>query len=222
MPTGKKHKSAGQEQDAPPAKAFRCKPAIVLFLVITIGGLTADLWSKHHVFNSLLNEAGLEERVAPLAQSVRDPDKLLPYLNLHKYVLNKVKFTLSTNPGIVFGLHLPPIIVAIVSVITIGMVVFFFATSPARAFLMHIALAFILGGAMGNLYDRLFSTVYIPGVEIPIANQVRDFVDFSDYHMPFSIFGYNNYPWIFNIADVLLVAGVGLLMISGFGRSRKN
>ena len=36
------------------------------------------------------------------------------------------------------------------------------------------------------------------------VRQVRDFLDLSDI----------GYPWVFNVADVLLVAGVGILMIA--------
>jgi lipoprotein signal peptidase len=62
----------------------------------------------------------------------------------------------------------------------------------------------ILAGALGNLYDRLFSVVQVPapGAE-PILRHVRDFIDLSQI----------GYKWVFNIADALLVIGVGILMI---------
>ena len=66
---------------------------------------------------------------------------------------------------------------------------------------MHAALAFILAGALGNLYDRLFGAVSIPGFE-PIRYQVRDFIDCSELY----------YRWVFNVADMLLVIGVAMLI----------
>jgi signal peptidase II len=67
---------------------------------------------------------------------------------------------------------------------------------------MHVSLALILGGAAGNLYDRLFSAVRLPGLE-PIRGHVRDFIDCRDLA----------YPYIFNVADALLVAGAAMILL---------
>ena len=66
----------------------------------------------------------------------------------------------------------------------------------------------ILAGAMGNFYDRMIAAVRIPNLPEPITLQVRDFLDFSEVH----VLGLN-YPYIFNIADVWLVIGVGILLL---------
>jgi signal peptidase II len=138
----------------------------------------------------------------------RSPHELLPELGLQKHVMSGVQFTLSTNAGVVFGLPMPRWTVAVATVLTILLVCFFFATSERSGWIAHVALAFILSGALGNLYDRLFSEVVIaPGVP-PIVHEVRDFVDCSQIHC----FGLN-WPWVFNVADMLLVVGVvGLLL----------
>lgn len=56
----------------------------------------------------------------------------------------------------------------------------------------RLALSMIIGGALGNLYDRL------------IRGAVVDFLDFfwQDYHWP-----------AFNVADAAIVTGVGLLIL---------
>lgn len=190
--------------------AFRSIPAVAIFLLVTIGGVYADLASKHYAFESLLNRPGLEQDVLAIREgrggarlSTRD---VLVRLNLHRDVMPGVRLTLSTNPSVAFGglgWAPPRVLVGGATILTIVLVLFFFATSPAKARWLQLALAFILAGALGNFYDRLCSQVPLPGME-PIRNQVRDFVDCSDLH----------YPWVFNVADVLLVVGVAMLMIS--------
>jgi len=213
----------GRQAPAPgPRKAMFSLPAVLAFVILTAGGLALDLWSKNYVFHSLLAKPDVVEYAQRNAQSFSGPEAFLKDRGDHRplaeeRVLGKIKFTLSTNPGVVFGLEMPPTVVAIVSVITIAMVFFFFASGDARAWTMHVALAFILAGALGNLYDRLLGAVYVPAMDNPIRHQVRDFINLGDIHfLPFKIGGYDNYPWIFNVADVLLVAGVLLLMLNWF------
>lgn len=64
---------------------------------------------------------------------------------------------------------------------------------PARASLQLLAVALILGGALGNLYDRLFDA------------RVVDFIDvyYKSYHWP-----------IFNLADSAICLGALLLAIA--------
>ena len=69
----------------------------------------------------------------------------------------------------------------------------------------------ILGGAVGNLYDRLAGRVDLGNLGV-IRHQVRNFINLS--HISVNV-GQTvlNYPYIFNVADVLLVAGVAALLI---------
>jgi lipoprotein signal peptidase len=83
-----------------------------------------------------------------------------------------------------------------------------FATSHRKAWSVHLSTALILAGALGNLYDRLASRIALPGME-PILYNVRDFLDCSSIPLPFGF----RYVWVFNIADVWLVVGVGMMML---------
>lgn len=65
-----------------------------------------------------------------------------------------------------------------------------------------IALSSIFGGAIGNYIDRL---------------RFRYVIDFLDFHL------YNRWSWpAFNIADMAIVGGVGLLLLLMFIEKRKQ
>ena len=191
--------------------AWRSAVAVTVFLAITIVALAVDLWSKHAVFASLLSDPNVPIRVQEIklkhGQDLDSRD-VLKDLDLHRQVGAGLRLSLSTNPGVVFGLPMPPLVVAGATVLTILMVGWFFAVSSAKARWTHIAMGLILAGALGNFYDRMIANVSIPNLSTPIVGQVRDFLDFSQVN----VMGLN-YPYIFNVADVWLVIGVGILLL---------
>jgi len=197
--------SEKKPSDAGHPLAMRCPLAVMLFVALTVAGLAADLASKHYVFESFLGDPALPRRVAGIQQAVQDwqsPREVLQQLHLSRQVLPGVRFTITTNPGVVFGLPMPRWAVLATTAVTLALVTFFFATSPPGAHFIHVAMACILSGAVGNLHDRLYSEVALPGLE-PIRCQVRDFIDCSQLH-------YNS---VFNVADILLVIGAVIIVI---------
>lgn len=108
------------------------------------------------------------------------------------------EWRLSMNPGSAFGLFggLGPSVTRIfLSLIGIGAVigmVYMLKKSRPDQRILHWALALVAGGAVGNLIDRIYYSV------------VTDFV----------LWKYKTHEWpVFNIADVVLVVGVGLMFI---------
>lgn len=189
--------SASQESAAKPAQdaagrpAYTSRAAIVLFAATAIIGTAADLLTKHWVFSSM-PAGGRGEAVVP----------------------GLFRFSLTTNPGIVFGILLPPLAVLGATLCAAFAVIYLFATSPRRAWSLHLALGMVIGGAAGNAYDRLFSAVQFVGENKPRVGQVRDFIEF--------IPRLQNFSWpVFNVADILLVAGVGLIMLYMLRHGRK-
>ena len=198
----------GQHAETSTKPAFRSPSAVALFLAAAAAGLAADLISKQLVFEGLLAEADLPNLVDRLrrAPGGDDPRRIIHHPELRAYtqrpVCPGVRLTLSINPGVVFGLALHRYVVAVATVVAVALVGFFFATARASDRWLHLPLAAILGGALGNLYDRLFAEVRLPGME-PIRHHVRDFIDCSGLY----------YPYVFNVADVLLVVGVVVLAL---------
>ena len=212
------HDDSSRSPASPSARAHRHLPAVLVFVVAAVVGLTADLVSKHWAFRSLLSD---RDAIAADVQAIQrtyeqagktppPPRRVLQELHLSRPVVPGVKLTLSTNPGVVFGLPMHRGLVLAATVLVLGVVGWFFVTSGPRQYWLHAALGMVLSGALGNQYDRLFSLVQLPGVE-PISYEVRDFIDCSGLY----------YPWVYNIADALLVVGVAIILVHGlFGRKQ--
>ena len=111
---------------------------------------------------------------------------LPPFLDLH-YITNRgVAFGLFARLGDVFV----PIAIVIMSVIF-----WYYRSLRQRRIWLRTALGLQLGGALGNLLDRLrFGSV----------------VDFVDFHID----AINFHFAIFNVADSAIVVGVGILLVS--------
>jgi signal peptidase II len=205
-------------------------------IIVAAAALAFDLWSKAWAFDSL------------------DSDEI------RTFIPGFVTFRRSLNEGALFGMGKGmSSIFILASFLAIGFVVYLFSSTSRRQPIMHFALAFILAGALGNLYDRVFCKVdritiapsesttgwsglmkIVEGPDTPEgqilvgeppdgANAqlmpldnisemekfgvVRDFIKFEP-----QIKGRDLWPWVFNIADSLLVVGVGVLVV-GFWRS---
>jgi signal peptidase II len=110
-------------------------------------------------------------------------------------------FTYAENTGMAWSLLSGQTgLLALISAVAIGVMLrYLLVNKPDK--LTSFALALMIGGAAGNLYDRLF------------LGYVRDFLNFY-------IFGYD-FP-VFNIADAALCIGVFLLVIASFTEDRKH
>ncbi len=206
-------------------------PSHVRLWIVTLVGLAADLWTKDWAFRTF--DAG-ETKVL---------------------VKNLCNLQLSLNPGALFGLGagMAPIFVG-ASVLALLFVLYLFANSHATRWSMHIALGLVLGGALGNLYDRTTQEAYVVhtqrgrdiGVLVKETQTQVILADFPDGEHPRShlvsrlqpgsgpqpvvrdfikiearIGNFALWPWIFNIADALLVVGVIILLIN-FWFDRKH
>jgi signal peptidase II len=144
------------------------------YLVLVVATLLLDRWTKsliHARFN--------------LYDSISVIDGLF-------------NITYVRNTGVAFGIFssvsspAKALLLSLFTAVAAVVVVVYSIRSPAGNRMLQVALGFILGGALGNLYDRL-TYGYV--------------IDFLEFH-------YRNYHWpSFNVADAAISTGVVLLAI---------
>jgi len=109
---------------------------------------------------------------------------------------------LSFNPGAAFStLGHARVLLSIIAIVAIALMVRAAWKSETPHRLKRVALAILAGGAAGNLVDRLWDGVV---------------TDFVHWHA-----GAHDYP-VFNVADVALWLGVGLLLIESLQQRRSS
>ncbi len=162
----------------------------VWFFSIAIAGLAIDLGSKHIVFSDL-GWPGKSDWTVPFFDG-----------------WSTFCFYTSINEGALWGIGQGFTgVFAALSVLAIGGVLtWLFKYRAAQSLWLTISLAFVMGGTIGNLYDRLG----MHGMKNPAGDAVfgvRDFLlfTFGDFHWP-----------IFNFADVFLVTGAIMLGLHSF------
>jgi len=123
-------------------------------------------------------------------------------INVDFYVLPFLNFFLVWNAGVGFGMlsleaniiyHIVTIIIAIINLILIYLLI------KIKTFQVYM-IAFVIGGALGNLFDRIY------------YNAVPDFIDL---HI-------EKFHWFtFNVADIFITIGiVGLIFVEIFKKNK--
>lgn len=101
------------------------------------------------------------------------------------------RITYSENEGGIFGLPLPSVFLIVLTFIVIASITFVYYRYPlSRKMFVTIALGFLMGGATGNLIDRLF---------VGDFGKVTDFIDIGAWP-------------VFNLADSAVVVGIILIL----------
>jgi signal peptidase II len=135
--------------------------------------LVADVISKTLVLRHL-----------PFGKSVRLLDGL-------------ITLRLTFNAGAAFGLG--PSYTVIIALIACGVIAFVIRTArKLRSIAWSVALGLLLGGATGNLSDRIFRS---PG---PFRGRVVDWINLP------------HFPWTFNLADSAIVCSAFLIALLVF------
>lgn len=128
-----------------------------------------------------------------------------------------LQITHVENYGLAFGIELGrdfKVAVTIFTILAALLILYYLYLSRYKDFKIRFAIALILGGATGNIIDRVFYGV-LYGYAPLFHGRVVDFIhiDFFDY----TLFGrtYLSLP-IFNFADVAVLTGIIILLYLSF------
>ncbi len=142
------------------------------WLVISVIVILLDQWSKHAI------QAHLS-----LGQQI----PIFPFFNLVSWRNTGAAFSFLTNAS---GWQ-TPLLAAVTVIVSIGLSLWLLRLLPQKKWLL-IAIALIIGGALGNLYDRIT----------------------LGYVVDFLLFYVKTWAWpAFNIADSAICIGAAMLVI---------
>jgi signal peptidase II len=134
------------------------------------------------------------------------PFEGMPYGHSFPLIDDIVRITYIENPGIAFGINIPgfKVFFAVFSIVaSIAILIYLKRNLHKLRMGERIGLALVLGGAVGNLIDRVFYGVFFH--EQPLFyGRVVDFIDFGIHR--------NMFP-VFNVADSAVTIGVSVLVL---------
>lgn len=151
-----------------------------IYIIIVLLMFALDRVSKLYVMNFFLSYS---------EQSYY----LFPFLNLN----------LIWNTGMAFGLfssesYIYQIISIIIFFVITCLVIWLYRSN---SILEKTSLSLIIGGAFGNLFDRIK------------YNAVPDFIDMH----------YNNFHWfVFNVSDIIITIGILMLLLTDLFKKNEN
>lgn len=158
-------------------------PSKTRFLLVSLAVLVADQWSKW----------GIEHH--------------LPHFSSVSVIPGCLNLIYVRNTGVAFGLFAArgnlaaTIFLSLLGLVALTVVGLYFRRTPVSNPLLLTALSLILGGAVGNLVDRLAS------------GGVTDFIDFY----------VGNWHWhTFNLADSAITIGICLMVLEMFLPKRRR
>ena len=185
--------------DPPPSQTFVTPRDWAVFAVISVVSAALDLWSKAWAFNAL---SRFQSHPPPLCTPPAGMSHYLPQrMATREIVLIRdfLDLQYAENCGGAFGflartsesLRRPFFVV--VSIGAIGFIVYLFRTVEPGQKLSKWALPLVLGGAIGNLVDRV---------------RLGFVVDFIHAHWRTRA----HWP-TFNVADIAITVGIGLMLL---------
>ncbi|MCA9312408.1 MAG: signal peptidase II [Phycisphaerales bacterium] len=188
----------------------------MFFLLSVVVGLVLDLGTKVIAFREVGPHPVDVDRAEALAIMAGGGNlqQLIPPADPVTVVPHLLEFQLVLNAGAVFGTGSGQRWFFIsFTIFALAFALLFFARWTQRGDRMaHLAIALVISGGIGNLYDRL------------VFGCVRDFIHpLPGVHLPFGLSWPNSgttemWPYVSNVADAFLLIGIGVLMIRLWGK----
>ena len=199
--------------DEPLKPARRSVLAWATLLLVLSVGLWLDLSSKAWSFATVAGEPVILEY-----DEVVTGEFTIPWHEGQRVVSGDLlDFHLVLNRGAVFGIGQGRRAIFVgFTLLAVGVAVAVFGWwTEARSHLAHVAIGLILAGGLGNLYDRV------------VIGAVRDFLHMMPrWELPLGLSWPGGttevFPWVFNVADALLLLGMALLLIHVHVADRKQ
>ncbi len=194
--------------------SWRSPLAWCTLLGVFATGLAIDLLSKSWAFETIAGYPVELDR----QRILDDPSFFVPHhARCAALPWDLLDFRLVLNHGAVFGIgqQRRGLFIGFTLLATTAAIVLFARGTRARMHMMHVAVGMILAGGLGNLFDRIY------------YGAVRDFLHMlPEWQLPMGWHWPGNgngdvFPWVFNIADVMLLAGMALFVLSSWIEDRR-
>lgn len=123
-----------------------------------------------------------------------------------------LRLTFIENPGMAFGIEIGGrLFLTLFSFVASVGIFYYIYRLREEPFIVRLTLAMILGGAIGNLIDRIFYGVIFG--EAPLFyGKVVDFIDMDFFHIDFLSIHMNRFA-VFNVADASVSIGIVLMLL---------
>jgi signal peptidase II len=169
-------------------------------LFVTLGIIFADQMTKFLVKGISIPFFNIDIKGLPLGTSI-------PIFG------DTLRLTYIENAGMAFGIDVGgKLFFSLFSILaSVGILIYLYRMRNEH-FAFRLSLAMILGGALGNLIDRVFYGVCY-GEGTLFYGKVVDFIDADFFNISFLGYHLNRWP-VFNIADASVTCGVLLLLLS--------
>lgn len=123
-----------------------------------------------------------------------------------------LRITFIENPGMAFGIEIGgKMFLTLFSIVASFGILLYLYLMRKESLTFRLSLSFILGGAVGNLIDRVFYGVLYGEGEL-FHGKVVDFIDIDFFNIDLWGFHLSRF-WVFNIADASVTTGVLIMLL---------
>jgi len=139
------------------ARVHKWSPFAIIVTFILILDQVSKAWVLENMF---------------VGETLRPIPALVPYFQI----------TRSNNTGAAFGIFQGSgEILMILAIIITLVLIYFYAKAPQDARLQHIAFSLVIGGAVGNVIDRLQHGFVVDFVHLTLPNVISNVSNFADH-----------------------------------------